>query len=230
MRILLVGYGKMGHAIERMAQERGHTIVMRIDPYSEDACDDSVWQKDFPTTDVAIEFTTPATAQNNVNRLLDRRIPVVSGTTGWDISSMQTKSRESGVAFLWASNFSLGVNLFFAVNAYVKSLLQAYDYRPSITEIHHIHKLDRPSGTAKTLAEQLGGDVPIESIREGEVPGTHSVLWDSAQDSIELRHTAKSRDGFALGAVLAAEWLMDKSGPHTMQEVLRLSDLQIPVK
>ena len=213
----------MGHTIERVALSRGHTVMCRIDPFASDAMGEEAWLRDdLNQADVAIEFTTPATAMSNVSRLLDKHIPVVSGTTGWDIQPMQAKSRELGTGFVWASNFSLGVNLFFALNAYLGNLIQAYDYQPSITETHHVYKLDRPSGTAKTLAEQLGGSVPIESIREGEVPGIHSVLWDSAQDSIEIKHSAKSRDGFALGAVLAAEWLQGKNGPHTMQEVLGL--------
>ena len=214
MRIALIGYGKMGHTIEQVAQERGHVIVFR---------GDVGWSVDqLPDADVAIEFTTPQTAEENVCKLLDRHLPVVSGTTGWNIEAMQRKSQDSGIGFLWASNFSLGVNLFFALNERLTELMHGYDYQPSITEIHHIHKLDKPSGTAKTLAAAIGENVPVESVREGEVAGIHIVRWDSPADTITITHEAKSRQGFALGAVLAAEWLKDKQGPHTMAEVLRL--------
>ena len=214
MRIVLIGYGKMGHTIEQVAQERGHVIVFR---------GDVGWSVDqLPDADVAIEFTTPRTAEENVCKLLDRHLPVVSGTTGWNIEAMQRKSQDSGIGFLWASNFSLGVNLFFALNERLTELMHGYDYQPSVTEIHHIHKLDKPSGTAKTLAAAIGENVPVESVREGEVAGIHTVRWDSPADTITITHEAKSRQGFALGAVLAAEWLKDKQGPHTMAEVLRL--------
>lgn len=214
MRIALIGYGKMGHTIEQVAQERGHAIVFR---------GDVGWSVDqLPDADVAIEFTTPRTAEENVCKLLDRHLPVVSGTTGWNIEAMQRKSQDSGIGFLWASNFSLGVNLFFALNERLTELMREYDYQPSVTEIHHIHKLDKPSGTAKTLAAAIGENVPVESVREGEVAGIHTVRWDSPADTITITHEAKSRQGFALGAVLAAEWLKDKQGPHTMAEVLRL--------
>ena len=214
MRIVLIGYGKMGHTIEQVAQERGHVIVFR---------GDVGWSVDqLPDADVAIEFTTPRTAEENVCKLLDRHMPVVSGTTGWNIEAMQRKSQDSGIGFLWASNFSLGVNLFFALNERLTELMHGYDYQPSITEIHHIHKLDKPSGTAKTLAAAIGENVPVESVREGEVAGIHTVRWDSPADTITITHEAKSRQGFALGAVLAAEWLPGKKGPHTMAEVLHI--------
>lgn len=204
----------MGHAIERVAQERGHEIVFRGDV--------GWFVEQLPEADVAIEFTTPQTAEENVKRLLDKRLPIVSGTTGWDIGAMRHKSEETGVPFLWASNFSVGVNLFFALNKRLAELMSGYDYQPSVTEIHHVHKLDKPSGTAKTLAAAIGTDVPIESVREGEVAGVHTVRWESDADTITLTHEAKSRNGFALGAVLAAEWLKDKTGSHTMAEVLNL--------
>lgn len=214
MRIALIGYGKMGHTIEQVAQERGHVIVFR---------GDVGWSVDqLPDADVAIEFTTPRTAEENVCKLLDRHLPVVSGTTGWNIEAMQRKSQDSGIGFLWASNFSLGVNLFFALNERLTELIHGYDYQPSITEIHHIHKLDKPSGTAKKLAAAIGENVPVESVREGEVAGIHTVRWDSPADTITITHEAKSRQGFALGAVLAAEWLPGKKGPHTMAEVLHI--------
>ncbi len=204
----------MGRAIETVAQERGHEIVF---------CGDVGWSvAQLPEADAAIEFTTPQTAEANVSLLLDKRIPVVSGTTGWDAETMRRKSRETGVPFLWSSNFSLGVNLFFALNERLAAMMRKYDYRSSIKEIHHIHKLDAPSGTAKTLAAAIGGEVQIESVREGEVAGIHTVRWDSSADTITISHEAKSRQGFAIGAVLAAEWLHGRQGPHTMAEVLGL--------
>lgn len=204
----------MGRTVEQVALERGHEIVF---------CGDVGWQAcALPEADVAVEFSTPQTAEENVNRLLDRHLPVVSGTTGWNMEAMREKSRRTGVAFLWASNFSVGVNLFFALNERLAELMKGYDYQPSVTETHHIHKLDKPSGTARILAAAIGNDVPVESVREGEVAGIHTVRWESKADTISITHEAKSRTGFALGAVIAAEWLQGKQGWHTMREVLHL--------
>jgi len=214
MRIVLIGYGRMGRMVEQVAQERGHEVVFR---------GDAGWSAEgLPKADAAIEFTTPQTAEANVRSLLDRHIPTVSGTTGWDVEPMRKLSDETGVGLIWASNFSIGVNLFFALNERLSELVRGYDYAPSITEIHHVHKLDKPSGTAKTLAAVVGGNVSIESVREGEVAGVHTVCWDSDADRISVTHEAKSRRGFALGAVMAAEWLQGKKGCHTMREVLGL--------
>lgn len=202
----------MGHMIERIALDRGHHIVSIIDP--------QVGQQGrLEDADVAIEFTTPGTAEANVRMCFDRNIPVVCGTTGWDSHALM----DSTHAFIWTSNYSLGVNILFAMNAKLAEIMARYpEYTPSVTEVHHIHKLDHPSGTARTLAESLPKDTPIESIREGEVPGIHTITWDSAIDTLTLSHSAKSREGFALGAVLAAEWLPGHTGFHTMQEVLAL--------
>ena len=255
MKIALIGYGKMGHMIESVALERGHQIVGVIDPTIDVQRDDVQCTKDgdkvqctkapsaisfdseeFRSADVAIEFTTPATAKDNILRAWAQGVPVVCGTTGWDAESLSPtlphregdKSRivlknEHGKTMLvWSSNFSVGVNIFFNLNRYLAEEIQnaklkiqndAGGYTPSIKEIHHIHKLDKPSGTAKTLAEQIQNakckiknyEVPIESVREGEVPGTHTVTWDSEEDTIVITHIAKGRRGFALGAVLAAE-------------------------
>ena len=218
MKIAIIGYGKMGHMIEGIALERGHEIVARID------ADDAFDLKD---AEVAIEFTTPATAKDNILRAWAQSVPVVCGSTGWKPEELRIKnyelkikdnktviSDETGkVMLVWSSNFSVGVNIFFDLNKILaEKMAQQPQYTPSITETHHIHKLDKPSGTAKTLAEGLRviGDglwenVPIESIREGEVPGTHVVSWDSEEDTIVITHIAKGRRGFALGAVLAAE-------------------------
>ena len=234
MNLAVIGYGKMGHFIEQVARRRGHEIVCIID---RDNTSD-FRSPAFAQADVAIEFSTPATAEANIRAAWLSGVPVVCGTTGWNVQTLRDElcdeaecCQASRRALLWSSNFSVGVNIFFALNKRLAGLLADYpDYLPSITETHHIHKLDAPSGTAKTLAEdierfrlQVSGtklQVPIESIREGEVPGIHTVTWDSPVDTISITHSAKSREGFALGAVLAAEWLKGKTGWHTMEEVL----------
>ena len=191
----------MGHMIESVALERGHEIVARIDAGDAFALNDA---------EVAIEFTTPATAKENVLRAWAQGVPVVCGSTGWDAASLleEDKRIHKKPMLVWSSNFSVGVNIFFDLNKFLAEKMSAQpQYSPSITETHHIHKLDKPSGTAKTLAEGIGRDVMIESIREGEVPGTHEVTWDSEEDTIVITHIAKGRRGFALGAVLAAEQL-----------------------
>lgn len=207
----------MGHMIEEIALSRGHEIVARIDigtPF------------ELNNAEVAIEFSTPATAKDNILRAWAQGVPVICGTTGWNVEelrdeSLELREVESGkmivdkqgkIKLVWKSNFSIGVNIFFELNkalasqmSNIQSQMGQCPYTPSITETHHIHKLDKPSGTAKTLAEQIGTNVPIESIREGEVPGTHEVKWDSEEDTIIITHIAKGRRGFALGAVLEAE-------------------------
>lgn len=253
MKIALIGYGKMGHMIEGIALERGHEIVGIIDPTLVNGDCSLVTDFDseeFRSADVAIEFTTPATAKENVLRAWAQNVPVVCGTTGWkpeelrveglelrevDSRKLIVDSKTGKTMLVWSSNFSVGVNIFFDLNKQLAATMKAQpQYTPSIKEIHHIHKLDRPSGTAKTLAEQIEnelpslqgeelrsiegpvdvhrttkrGRLPIESIREGEVPGTHEVKWDSEEDTIIITHIAKGRRGFALGAVLAAESLV----------------------
>ncbi len=211
----------MGHMIEEIALERGHEIVARIDAGDAFALNGA---------EVAIEFTTPATAKDNILRAWAQNVPVISGSTGWkpeelEIGDWRLKIEGSQVIvedengkpmLVWSSNFSVGVNIFFELNKFLAKSIQqsAVSYQPSITETHHIHKLDKPSGTARTLAEGLRvmgyglQDSEIESIREGEVPGTHVVKWDSEEDTIIITHIAKGRRGFALGAVLAAESLV----------------------
>lgn len=214
MKIALIGYGKMGHMIEQMALSRGHDIVARID------LDRNEWDK-LKEADVAIEFTTPMTAKDNILRAWEYHLPVVSGTTGWGVEPLKTGLGDN--ALIWSSNYSIGVNILFALNKQLTALIKPYpQYTPSITETHHIHKLDKPSGTAKTLAQQIGDNVSIESIREGEIPGIHTVTWDSDVDTISLTHSAKSRAGFALGAVLAAEWIIGRKGYHDFSEVIGL--------
>lgn len=244
MRIAIIGYGKMGHVIEEIAFSRGHTITCILDPtaingqVSEVSCapiytpEEGFKSSFFSTAEVAIEFTTPTTAEQNIANCFAKGVRVVSGTTGWDHVAAKSLYTQDEWGWIWSSNYSLGVNILFALNQRLAQILsnQAQDsstplpYSPSISETHHIHKLDKPSGTAKTLAEEIETygftNIPIESIREGEVAGIHTIKWESTEDTLCLSHDAKNRRGFALGAVIAAEWLNGKNGFHTMQEVL----------
>ena len=219
MKIALIGYGKMGHMIESIALERGHEIVCIID--QNNLCDFE--SEAFASADVAVEFTTPQTAEQNIRRAWAAGVPVICGTTGWDVEAIKQEAQEAGL--MWSSNYSIGVNILFALNRQLAKLMVAYpDYTPHMTEVHHIHKLDAPSGTAKTLQEAIGEErlpiADIESIREGEVPGIHTVVWDSEVDTISISHSAKSRKGFALGAVIAAEWMKGKTGWHDFSEII----------
>lgn len=225
MKIALIGYGKMGQMVSAAAQERHHEVVCIVDPMQSEGKIDS---PAFRSADVAIDFSRPDVAMDAVRAALQQGVPVVSGTTGWDVQSLRAELRgKDHPGIIWSSNFSIGVNILFAVNGYLARLLHnTGGYTPSITEVHHVHKLDAPSGTAVTLREGLKAgsqepiECPIESIREGEVPGIHEVRWESEADILSLRHEAKSRKGFALGAVMAAEWLQGKRGWHTMTEVM----------
>ncbi|MDE6164817.1 MAG: 4-hydroxy-tetrahydrodipicolinate reductase, partial [Muribaculaceae bacterium] len=227
MKIALIGYGRMGHAIEKIALSRGHEIAAIVDPASGD--DAYGWdQSGLKNAEVAIEFSVPTAAIGNYRRLMELGIPVVSGTTGWldSIDEVKEDIVASDGTLFWTSNFSLGVNLFFAINKYAARLMASVPgvYTPSMKEIHHIHKLDHPSGTARSLAEDIVDRTPgmegwtedaeagkdclyIAHEREGEVPGTHIITWESEVDTITLEHRAHSREGFALGAVVAAEWI-----------------------
>lgn len=233
MRIALLGYGKMGKTVEKIALERGHEIVLRIDnahtPY------------DIAVADVAIEFSMPESAFVNIQNCIENQVPVVAGTTGWlkDYDKAVTLCEQHQSAFLYASNFSVGVNVFFALNKTLAKLMATLkEYDVSIEEIHHTQKLDAPSGTAITLAEgiiansdktdwKLGAaqakEIPIEAKRIENVPGTHTVTYQSQVDTIEIKHTAHNRNGFALGAVLAAEWIVGKKGVFSMNDVLNLN-------
>jgi 4-hydroxy-tetrahydrodipicolinate reductase len=229
MRIALIGYGKMGKTIECIALERGHTIVSVIDVDNRDDFDSEA----FRSAEVAIEFTTPETAVDNYYKCFAAGVAVVSGTTGWlsRLDEVKKACTERGHTFFYASNFSIGVNIFFALNKYLARIMNKFpSYDVSMTETHHIHKLDAPSGTAITLtdgiieeidrknrwvlgkAEQLPGDLSIEAIREGEASGVHEIVYESDVDYIRIEHEAKSRAGFALGAVIAAEFTADKKG------------------
>ncbi|MES2681832.1 MAG: 4-hydroxy-tetrahydrodipicolinate reductase [Bacteroidota bacterium] len=235
MNIALFGYGKMGREIEKIALERNHNIVLKIDQDNRH----SVTPEDLKKAHVAIEFSTPDTVIDNINLCLNNSLPLVVGTTGWHdkMDEIKKLTAEKNGSLFHASNFSLGVNLFFKVNQYLATLMNKYnDYDVSMEEIHHIHKLDKPSGTAISLANQLiekierknnwsiteknGTTVFIEDKREGEVPGTHIIKYHSAVDDIEIMHKAHNRKGFALGAVIAAEFLKDKKGIYTMNDII----------
>ncbi|WP_136467161.1 4-hydroxy-tetrahydrodipicolinate reductase [Flagellimonas onchidii] len=232
MKIGLFGYGKMGKMIEQIALQRGHTIVAKVDIDTKEI--------DFQNMDVAIDFSTPDAAFNNITSCFENNVPVISGTTGWlgnFEKALDICNKHSG-AFIYASNFSLGVNVFFELNSYLAKMMSALDqYKVSMEEIHHTQKLDAPSGTAITLAEGIientayqnwnmedtGEDiVPIKSKREGTVPGTHTIAYNSKVDGIEIKHTAHNREGFALGAVIAAEWIQGKTGVFSMKDVLNI--------
>lgn len=235
MNILLVGYGKMGKAIEQIALERGHTIAGKIDVSNRQELEDMAADK----VDVAIEFSSPESAFANIKSCLEKGWPVVSGTTGWldHKTEIEALTQGKGGAFFYASNYSIGVNLFFRLNRTLARLMNEQPYAVSMKEIHHIHKLDAPSGTAITIAEGIMEEnpavtgwsllpetkeqkVPILSERTGEVPGTHVVTYKSEVDTIEIFHEAHSRKGFALGAVVSAEWIAGRKGVFGMDDLL----------
>lgn len=234
MKIALIGYGKMGHAIERVALSRGHEIVAVVDVASADKID----SEKFRSADVAIEFSVPAAARANVEAALEQGVAVVCGTTGWGEGLAELRENmPEGASLMWSGNYSLGVNLFFAANKYLARLMSQFpEYTPDMTETHHVHKLDHPSGTALMAAEDIiaansrldgwseepegESKLLINHIRHGEVAGIHRVTWESAVDSISLEHSAKSRDGFALGAVMAAEWLAGHKGYHPISDMM----------
>ena len=232
MKIALLGYGKMGKVIEGIALQRGHEIVLR--KKSSDTFDG------LADADVAIDFSIPDAAVGNITACLNSDIPVISGTTGWleQYHTMAQLCEEKNGAFIYGSNFSLGVNIFFELNTYLaKMMANLKQYKVSMEEVHHTQKLDAPSGTAITLAKDIinnsdyagwaignpkDGDIFIDAKRIEGVPGTHTVKYDSEVDSIEITHIAHNREGFALGAVIAAEWLIGKQGVYSMKDVLGL--------
>ena len=248
MKIALIGYGKMGRMIEEIALTRGHEIVSIIDIDNQEDFD----SPQFQSADVAIEFTAPHVAYDNYLRAFRHHVKVVSGSTGWlkeHGDEVKRLCTEGGQTLFWSSNFSLGVTVFRAVNSYLARIMNRFDsYRPTLEEVHHIHKLDHPSGTAITLAEELVAEVDrlsgwefgqlrqpdgsvegttevpedklrIDSLREGEVPGIHTITWNSDADEITITHSAHNRRGFALGAVLAAEYTAQHSGLLTMSDL-----------
>lgn len=238
MRIALIGYGKIGKEIEKIALSRGHSINLIIDKNNES--DLNSIEKN--TIDVAIEFTSPESAVNNIQKCFELNIPIVSGTTGWtnDLDSIVNYCKSNNKTFFYASNYSLGVNIFFKVNRFLAKIMNDYQaYEPHIEETHHTQKLDAPSGTAITLADGLiqsikrktnwvkesasdKNELVIKSYREGQVPGNHKVIYESTFDTIRIEHDAKSRQGFALGAVLAAEFIAGKTGYFTMNDLLTI--------
>ena len=238
MKIALVGYGKMGKIIEELAIAKGHTISYKISS----ANTSEVARITPQNTDVVIEFTQPEAAYTNVATCLKNGVPVVCGTTGWAKKQYELEkwTKENKGAFLWASNFSIGVNLFFALNKHLAALMAKHEqYKPEITEIHHTEKKDQPSGTGITLAEGLLAEYPqlgkwvnrsannseelgVISVREPNVPGTHTISYTSDEDTLSIEHTAHNRKGFAKGALLAAEWIIGKKGVFRMQDLLSL--------
>lgn len=235
MKIILLGYGKMGKEIEKIALNKKHEIVLKVDEHNAK----TITKEDLKKGDVAIEFSTPHTVLNNINLCFDANLPVVVGTTGWydHFEEIKKKCIAQNQSLFHATNFSVGVNLFFKVNKYLAEIMNNYpEYEVSMEEIHHIHKLDKPSGTAITLATQVIEKIKrknkwsidnkaadtlfIKDVREGEVPGTHIIKYNSPIDDIEIMHKAHNRTGFASGAVLAAEFLHNKKGIYTMDDLV----------
>ena len=245
MKIALLGYGKMGKIIEKIAQDRKHEVVLIIDHHNLD----ELTPENLKKADAVIEFSTPATVINNIKCCFEAGVPVVVGTTGWYEQMPQIKElcEQGNNSMMWASNFSVGVNIFFHVNKLLAKIMSRYPYyEVQVEEIHHTQKLDAPSGTAITIAEGImegindkkewvnvvsmdQHEAPVENIKPDQllieshrienVPGTHTVLYDSEVDSIEFKHTAHNRNGFALGAVLAAEWIADKKGFYSAKDM-----------
>ncbi|MCT4698200.1 4-hydroxy-tetrahydrodipicolinate reductase [Tenacibaculum haliotis] len=232
MKIALLGYGRMGKEIEKIALQRGHEIIIKTSGKE---------VYDITKADIAIDFSIPTSAFNNISNCINNQIPVISGTTGWldKYDAITELCNDKKGAFIYASNFSLGVNVFFELNKQLAKMMNALsEYDIAIEEIHHTKKLDAPSGTAITLAEGIidhstkneweldkttsDNNIPITAIRTPDVPGTHTVTYQSAVDTINIKHTAHNRHGFALGAVVAAEWLVNKTGVYTMRDVLNL--------
>jgi 4-hydroxy-tetrahydrodipicolinate reductase len=248
MKIALLGYGKMGKIIEQIATDRKHEIVLKIDQHNMD----ELTAENLQMADVAIEFSTPSTVLANIRQCFEAGVPVVVGTTGWydHLPELKAQYEQTGT-ILYASNFSVGVNIFFHVNRMLAKLMNNYPYyEVQVEEIHHTQKLDSPSGTAITIAEGIIDNLDakqnwtniliadenntvddtvkneqllIESHRIDSVPGTHTVIYDSEVDTLEFKHTAHNRNGFALGAVLAAEWIKDKKGFHSIQDMFNFS-------
>lgn len=235
MKIVLLGYGKMGKEIEKIAINRKHEIILKVDETNAD----TITKIDLAAADVAIEFSTPHTVINNVYKCFDSNLPIVVGTTGWynEFDRVKNDCINGKHSLFHATNYSIGVNLFFKVNKYLAEIMNNYpDYNVCMEEIHHIHKLDKPSGTAITLAEQIIAKIDskknwsiekespetlfIKDVREGEVPGTHIIKYYSAVDDIEIMHKAHNRKGFALGAVMAAEFIHNKKGIYTMSDMI----------
>jgi 4-hydroxy-tetrahydrodipicolinate reductase len=236
MNIAIIGYGRMGHEIEAAAKSRGHVVSLTVDIGNSDDLNSDK----FRGINAAIEFSGPGSALNNILKCFEMGVPVVSGTTGWlkDFEKASEACKKYGTAFIYSSNFSIGVNILFRLNSQLAKYMAGLDqYKSHIEEIHHTKKLDAPSGTALSLVEGIklqhpgytgwcfenenkDNSIPVKAVREGEIPGTHIVTWDSEVDSLIIRHEAKSRKGFAVGAVVAAEFIYNKKGVFTMSDVL----------
>lgn len=234
MKVAIIGYGKMGHEIEKVLRERGHEVVATIDV---DNRKEMMTPEVLSQADVAIEFTSPSTAYDNIRTCIEAGVAVLSGSTGWTErkAELDELCRQKGGAFFYSSNYSVGVNVLFRLNRWLAAVMgRMPQYEVGIEEVHHIHKLDAPSGTAATLAEEMrvasGGALNVKredivSVREGEVPGIHTITYDSEEDTLTVSHSAKSRRGLALGAVLAAEWLVadgGRKGVFSMDDFLKI--------
>ena len=234
MKVAIIGYGKMGHEIEKVLRERGHEVVATIDV---DNRKEMMTPEVLSQADVAIEFTSPSTAYDNIRTCIEAGVAVLSGSTGWTErkAELDELCRQKGRAFFYSSNYSVGVNVLFRLNRWLAAVMgRMPQYEVGIEEVHHIHKLDAPSGTAATLAEEMrvasGGALNVKredivSVREGEVPGIHTITYDSEEDTLTVSHSAKSRRGLALGAVLAAEWLVadgGRKGVFSMDDFLKI--------
>jgi len=230
MKIALLGYGKMGRAVESIAIKRGHTIVSKID---------LIKNNDISNADVAVNFSTPTSAFQNIKEAFNNKISVVSGTTGWlsDLEKIEKLAIQKNVVFLYSSNFSIGVNLFFQLNKSLSKIMRSYNYSTELSEIHHSSKIDSPSGTAIYLAKDIISNsnykewstendkkevLKIKSFREGDSSGIHNVSYNSEFDKISIKHESHSRVGYALGAVIAAEWINGKNGVFSMSDVLNI--------
>lgn len=238
MKIAIIGYGKMGKEIEQVALDRGHEVLLKLDVNNIK----NLKEKDLDNIDVAVEFSNPESAFSNINLCFDYNIPVVSGTTGWLDKFDETiqRCKREKKSFFYASNYSIGVNLFFKLNSYLAKMMNKFSaYDVHVEETHHTQKLDAPSGTAITLTDEIihqvdrkskweketasdSGSIAVKSFREGMVPGNHKVTYESSFDKIMIEHNAKSRKGFALGAVLAAEHIYGKTGYFTMNDMLKI--------
>lgn len=238
MKIAIIGYGKMGKEIEQIALERGHEVLLKIDVDNIE----TINEQDFKNIDVAIEFSNPENAFSNINLCFDYTIPVVSGTTGWldKLDTAISRCKKENKTFFYASNYSIGVNLFFKLNGYLAKMMDSFkDYDVEVEEKHHTQKIDSPSGTAITLTEEIiknidrkkkwekeaansEDSIAVKSFREGMVPGNHKIIYESSFDKIVIEHNAKSRKGFAIGAVTAAEFIADKKGYFTMDDMLEI--------
>lgn len=239
MRIAIIGYGKMGKVIEKIALQRNHEIVLKIDENNLSDFND----ENLKNVDVAIEFSTPSSAYDNFLKCFSSNVPVVSGTTGWldKLDDLKKNIKENNLSFFYASNFSLGVNLFFKINQYLAQLFKGFnnDYQVDIKEVHHTQKLDKPSGTAISLANDIiniredknnwtleklnkENEIYINAVREANIFGIHEINYKSIFDEIQIKHSACSRDGFALGSILSAEFLKNKKGFFTMNDLLKV--------